>query len=66
VDGETVGRGAARGFDAATALACNDSHGFFAREGGVFRTGPTGTNVMDVMLVAVEPHVALPPASESV
>jgi hydroxypyruvate reductase len=66
VDGDTVGRGAARGVDAATALACNDSHGFFAREGGVFRTGPTGTNVMDVVLMAVDPNVALPAASESV
>jgi glycerate-2-kinase len=66
VDGGTVGRGAARGVDAATALACNDSHGFFAREGGVFRTGPTGTNVMDVMLMAVDPNVALPAASGSV
>ena len=38
------------------ALAANDSHGFFAAEGGVFETGPTGTNVMDLALVRVEPQ----------
>jgi glycerate-2-kinase len=52
-DGGTVARGAARGVVAADALADNDSHTFFAREGGLLRTGPTGTNVMDVALVAV-------------
>lgn len=65
-DGGTVARGMARGLDAAAALGRNDSHGFFAREGGVFRTGPTGTNVMDLTLVVVEPHLALPPASKCV
>lgn len=65
-DGQTVARGAARGADAVAALAANDSYGFFTREGGVLRTGPTGTNVMDVTLVAVDPHVALPSASKSV
>lgn len=65
-DGATVARGVACGADAAAALARNDSHGFFAREGGVFRTGPTGTNVMDITLVSVEPHVALPSTSKSV
>jgi hydroxypyruvate reductase len=65
-DGGTVGRGARRGADAAASLDRNDSHGFFAREGGLFQTGPTGTNVMDITLVAVQSHVALPPASKSV
>jgi glycerate-2-kinase len=35
------------------ALAENDAHGFFTREGGCFVTGPTGTNVMDLVLVRV-------------
>ncbi|MFP8877737.1 MAG: DUF4147 domain-containing protein, partial [Myxococcota bacterium] len=40
-DGGTLTRGKALGLDAARALEENDSHGFFSREGGVFRTGPT-------------------------
>src|SRR5690606_5255059 len=53
VDGGTVARGAARGLDAAAALARHDSHSYFAAEGGLVRTGPTGTNVMDLVLVHV-------------
>jgi len=52
-DPGTVSRGSALGEDARAALDANDSHGFFVREGGVFTTGPTGTNVMDVVLVHV-------------
>jgi len=40
-----------RGLDAAACLVRNDAHGFFAAEGGVVRTGPTGTNVLDLALV---------------
>jgi glycerate-2-kinase len=54
-DGETVARGAALGLDARAHLEDNDAHGFFAREGGAFVTGPTGTNVMDLVLVRVAP-----------
>lgn len=54
-DGETVARGTERGVDARAALANNDSHNFFSREGGVLRTGPTGTNVMDLAFLYVEP-----------
>jgi len=53
VDGETLARGAAAGGDAKRALAENDAHGFLVREGGCFVTGPTGTNVMDLVLVRV-------------
>jgi glycerate-2-kinase len=53
-DGGTCARGRALGLDPAGALAANDSYGFFAREGGCFVTGPTGTNVMDLVLVRVE------------
>jgi glycerate-2-kinase len=52
-DGATVARGRARGLDAAAALAANDSYAFFAAEGGLLRTGPTGTNVMDLALLHV-------------
>lgn len=54
-DGETLAHAEQLGVDARAALAANDSNGFFAREGGVLRTGPTGTNVMDLAFVYVEP-----------
>lgn len=53
VDGETLRRGAARGRDAAAALADNDSWGFFADSPEVIITGPTGTNVADLAFVLV-------------
>jgi glycerate-2-kinase len=49
-DGDSVARGAARGRDARVALANHDAYGFFDAEGGLLRTGPTGTNVMDLVL----------------
>jgi len=52
-DGGTLARGAALGLDPRACLAANDSHGFFSREGGCFVAGPTGTNVMDLVLVRV-------------
>jgi glycerate-2-kinase len=52
-DGETVARGRAAALDARAALADNDAYAFFAGEGGLFRTGPTGTNALDLVLVAV-------------
>lgn len=55
-DGASVARGQARGVDARSALARNDSHAFFAAEGGLLRTGPTGTNVMDLVLLLVAPE----------
>jgi len=54
-DGETLAHGEQLGVDARAALAANDSNGFFAREGGVLRTGPTGTNVMDLAFLYVDP-----------
>jgi glycerate-2-kinase len=77
-DAGTVSRGAAVGLDAQSALARHDSHPFFAVEGGLVRTGPTGTNVMDLVLARVEPvsgaerrpgaraNLPIPGASESV
>jgi glycerate-2-kinase len=53
VDGGTLARGLAAGVDARAALADNDAYGFFSREGGAFVTGPTGTNVMDLVLIRV-------------
>jgi hydroxypyruvate reductase len=54
-DGGSVARGARLGLDARACLARNDAHGFFAVEGGVLRTGPTGTNVLDLALVLARP-----------
>jgi glycerate-2-kinase len=54
-DGSTLLRAAALGLDGRARLDANDAHGFFAREGGCFITGPTGTNVMDLVLVRVAP-----------
>jgi glycerate-2-kinase len=53
VDGGTIGRAAAKGLDARAALADNDSYNFFRAEGGLVRTGPTRTNVMDLVLLRV-------------
>lgn len=52
-DGGTVARGRVLGLEAAHALEANDSYGFFSREGGLFRTGATRTNVMDLALLAL-------------
>jgi glycerate-2-kinase len=54
-NGDTVIHGRSLGLDARAALADNDSHTFFDREGGVLRTGATGTNVMDLAFLHVEP-----------
>lgn len=50
VDGATVARGQAHGFDADTALAKADAGTFLEASGDLIHTGPTGTNVMDLML----------------
>ncbi|MBW2374240.1 MAG: glycerate kinase, partial [Deltaproteobacteria bacterium] len=55
-DGGSVARGRAQGQEAGAALDRNDSYGFFDAEGGLLRTGPTGTNVMDLALVAMHPE----------
>jgi hydroxypyruvate reductase len=71
VDGGTRSRAADRGFDLERALAENDSFPYFAGEGGLVRTGPTGTNVMDLVAIRVDPgpggsNLPVPEPSESV
>jgi len=51
-DPGTASRGRERGVDPEQALARNDSHRFFDAEGGLFVTGPTRTNVMDLALLS--------------
>ena len=53
-DGMTALRGRAKGLDPAMYLADNDSYNYFREEGGLFITGPTGTNVMDLQIVVIE------------
>lgn len=49
----TVADGDRAGVSAATALIRNDSYNFFKAAGGLFITGPTGTNVSDIFLALV-------------
>ena len=53
VDGKTADRARARLLDSREHLDRNDSHRFFARLGALFRPGPTGTNVMDLVIATV-------------
>lgn len=54
VDGMTVARAKSLGLDPAEYLRNNDSYNFFLKFGGLFVTGPTGTNVMDVQIAVLE------------
>ncbi|GAB4507173.1 MAG: glycerate kinase [Sulfuricaulis sp.] len=50
VDGGTITRGAQAGLDAKLLLARADAGTFLEASGDLIQTGPTGTNVMDIML----------------
>ncbi|MBW2242573.1 MAG: DUF4147 domain-containing protein [Deltaproteobacteria bacterium] len=54
-DAGSVARGRAAGVDARSRLEDNDAYTFFAAEGGLVVTGPTRTNVMDLVLLEVRP-----------
>ncbi|MBI4773638.1 MAG: glycerate kinase [Deltaproteobacteria bacterium] len=47
-DGATVRKAKEKGLDPESHLSNNDSYRFFEQTGGLIRTGPTKTNVMDV------------------
>jgi glycerate 2-kinase len=51
VTADTVGRGRALGLDARAMLAENDSYRYLGALGDLLITGPTGTNVNDLILV---------------
>jgi hydroxypyruvate reductase len=53
VDGKTWRRAAAKGLDPKAFLDNNDAYHFFETIGGHIRTGPTLTNVMDVVVALV-------------
>jgi hydroxypyruvate reductase len=50
VDGGTIARGSAAGLDAERALTAADAGSFLEASGDLVHTGPTGTNVMDLMI----------------
>lgn len=54
VDGGTLKNAREAGLDPAEFLRNNDSYNFFRRAGGLFVTGPTGTNVMDIQIVVID------------
>lgn len=57
VDHTTQRRARAAGLDIARSLARNDAYPFFKRLGDLIKTGPTGTNVMDLHVVLVSSPV---------
>lgn len=54
VDGGTVARGSALGYSAAEALRHHNAYPFLAATGDLLRSGPTQTNVNDLIVVMVE------------
>lgn len=54
VDGTTCAKIRACGLDPKAALAENDSYTALSAAGDLFKTGPTGTNVADLVALAVE------------
>jgi glycerate-2-kinase len=52
-DGQTVAQAQALGLHPGPYLRHNDSYAFFDALGDLLRTGPTGTNVMDMHLLLV-------------
>ncbi len=55
VDAETIEKAKARGLDPRAALEGHDAYPFFEALGDLIKTGPTGTNVMDVRLLLIGP-----------
>ncbi len=54
VDSETVARGAARGLDARVHLRDHDAYPFLEAADALLRTGPTRTNVNDLLILLVD------------
>lgn len=57
-DGESISRARHRGRDPVAALAANDTYTFWKSLGALIRTGPTGTNVMDIVVAVAAPATA--------
>lgn len=56
-DGETIALARKKGLDASSSLENHDSYNFFKKTGNLIQTGPTGTNVNDITILAVRPEV---------
>ncbi|AMM39883.1 glycerate kinase [Candidatus Desulfofervidus auxilii] len=54
VNGDTVHKAKDLGLDPERFLENNDSYNFFKKIRGLFITGPTGTNVMDIQIIVVD------------
>jgi glycerate-2-kinase len=54
VDGHTITKAKSLGLDPEEYLSNNDSYHFFKKVGGLFITGPTGTNVMDIQITLLD------------
>ena len=54
VDGNSVSMAMRDGYDSDSYLKNNDSYNFFKNAGGLIKTGPTGTNVMDIQILILE------------
>ena len=52
--GDTIARAVAANVDASSCLLRNDSYSFFDALGDLVKTGPTGTNVMDVHIMLAQ------------
>ncbi|MEO6778051.1 MAG: MOFRL family protein, partial [Gemmatimonadaceae bacterium] len=57
-DANSMTRARSLGLDPAAALTNNDAHTFWKALGALVRTGPTGTNVMDVVVALAVPATA--------
>ena len=53
VDSSTIKKATASGLNPVDFLENNDSYHFFQKTGDLLKTGPTGTNVMDLRIVLV-------------
>jgi glycerate 2-kinase len=53
VDGTTIPLARNQGLDPADFLRDNDTYSFFKKSGVLFKTGPTGTNVMDIQIIVL-------------
>jgi glycerate-2-kinase len=52
--GQTTKDAEKKGIDAQKYLDNNDAYNFFSQNGDIIRTGPTGTNVMDMTVVLID------------
>jgi len=52
---QTITDARSKGLEGAEFLSENDAFAFFERQGGLLTTGPTHTNVMDLIVVLIDP-----------